>query len=451
MNQAARAARLLHTSFYGGLLATAALTLHPPAESRTQAIGFQDSPKAIVDEAWQLVNQSYVDKGFNKNDWQAVRTELLNREYSSKAEAYSAIRDALGRLQDPYTRFMDPEQFTALTTQTAGELSGIGITMEINTVTKVLTVIDPMPNSPATKAGLQSGDQILAIDGQTTRTLDISTASNMIRGKAGTPVKLRINRDGTRNFDLSIQREVVEFPTVTYKVKQEGSNTIGYIRLSEFSAHAADQFRRAIHTLSRENKVDAFILDLRGNPGGLLNASIDIARMWINDGDIVRTVDRDGHDETIQANRTAITQLPLVVLVDSNSASSSEILTGALQDNGRAVVVGSKTFGKALVQSVHQLSDGAGVAVTVAHYYTPKGTDISHKGITPDIQTQLNSEQLAQLVSQPDLVATKSDPQYSQAVRSVTKLIRTAQRNVEKPAITLHEGQKPAQATSQKN
>jgi carboxyl-terminal processing protease len=447
MEQSPRFSKFLQAFLAGGVLATTTMVLPiHPAQGRTGGVTFTDSPKVVLDEAWQLVNQYYVDNSFNHNDWQAVRQDLLKSSYTSKEQAYTALRAALKKLQDPYTRFMDPEQFTSLTTQTSGELSGIGIRLEMNKVTKLLTILDPIPGSPSVKAGIKSGDEILAIDGKTTRAMDVETASSMIRGKVGTPVRLRINRAGAKSFDVAIKRELIELSTVTYTTKQENNQNIGYIRLSEFSAHAANQIRNAIQDLGKK-QVSAYILDLRGNPGGLLNASIDIARMWLDKGLIVRTVDRGGQNESIQANQTSLTKLPLVILVDGNSASSSEILTGALKDNRRATVVGNTTFGKALVQSVHQLSDGSGLAVTIAHYFTPNGTDISHKGIVPDVQTPLTAEQVAQFTAKPDLLATKADPQYMQAVRSVTKLIRASGPAQERPAVTINGVQSEPQQT----
>jgi carboxyl-terminal processing protease len=287
--------------------------------------------------------------------------------------------------------------------------------MEMNEKTKRLTVVEALENSPAIKAGIKPGDQILAIDGKSTHHMKIEDASNLIRGRAGTIVTLRLEREGRNIFELKLTRATIEVPTVRYALRQEGNRRIGYIRLREFSAHASEQMRRAILDLSNK-KVNGFVLDLRGNPGGLLQASIEIARMWLDNGTIVRTVDRKGTSDETKANHTALTNRPLVVLVDNNSASASEILTGALKDNKRAIVVGSQTFGKALVQSVHELADGSGVAITIAHYYTPKGTDINHKGISPDIKLDLTEEQQRQLASNPNLLGTDKDPQYARAL-----------------------------------
>jgi carboxyl-terminal processing protease len=428
MNLSFRLTQLLQVALFGGAIATTAtLSLLSPTLSSSVRASLENSPKAVLDEAWQIVNREYVDTTFNQVDWQAVRHELLSREYTSQQEAYEALQAALERLEDPYTRFMNPEQYEALTSQTSGELSGVGIRLQANEETGALTVVEPIPNSPAAAAGIRVGDRILAIDGQTTDGMSVEDASSLIRGEVGTEITLQIDR-GQGGFDVALTRARIELPTVRYSPRQEGDRQIGYIRLSEFSSHAAEQMRHAIEDLTRQ-EVDGFVLDLRGNPGGLLNASIEISRMWIGDGSIVRTVNRTGASDEYTANHTALTNLPLVLLVDGNSASSSEILTGALKDNGRATVVGSQTFGKALVQSVHSLLDGSGLAVTIAHYYTPNGTDISHRGITPDIEVNLTDQQRQQLAANQSLLATDADPQYARAIDALAATLATANRS----------------------
>lgn len=402
----------------GAIATSASLYLFGPAWSRAVGAAFQNSPKMLVDETWQIVDREYVDPKFNKVNWQEVRQNLLSREYSSPEQAYSAIREALKRLDDPYTRFLDPKQFKALTEQTSGEMSGVGMSLEVEPKTRSIRVVETYENSPARQAGIQPGDRILSINGKPTTGMTVEAAAQLIRGEAGTNVILQLSRPERESFDIKVTRARIEVPTVTHSLKQEGNLQIGYIRLDEFSAHAAEQMERSIEDLKKKN-VDAFVLDLRGNPGGLLQASIEIARMWMDYGPIVKTVDRNGKSEALRANRTALTNLPLAVLVDGNSASSSEILTGALQDNQRAKIIGTKTFGKALVQAVHSLSDGSGLAVTVAHYYTPKGTDISKKGITPDIAIELTAQQQIQLAANPRLVATPQDPQYARAIATL--------------------------------
>lgn len=429
MNKSSKNFSLLQAALFSGAIATTAtLSVLSPALSPSVRAALQDSPKTVLDEAWQIVNREYVDGSFNQIDWQATRQNLLSRNYSSREEAYTALRTALEQLEDPYTRFMDPSQYRALNSQTSGELSGVGIRLQLDEATQGLVVVEPIENSPAIRADIQAGDRILAIDGKSTEGMNVQAASDLIRGDIGTEVTLKISREGGREFDVTLTRARIEIATVRYTLKQEGETKIGYIRLNEFSSHAADQMRRAIRELTSQN-VDAFVLDLRGNPGGLLQASVEISRMWINTGSIVRTVDRDGGTEEIRANQTALTQLPLAVLVDGNSASSSEIVTGALMDNGRATIVGSQTFGKALVQSVHGLSDGSGLAVTIAHYYTPQGTDISHRGITPHVRVDLNDQQRQTLATNPRLVATNQDPQYEQAIVALENTVLANQNS----------------------
>ena len=403
----ARTVKLLTT------LATASLFVSQ--SSSPVAAELKDSPKNVVDEVWQIVNNEFVDVEFNRVDWKIKRQELLRRDYADKKSAYKAIRQSLKDLGDPYTRFLEPKQYQDLTSQTSGELSGIGIRLGIDRKTSKLTVVEPIPNSPASEVGLKSGDRIVSIDGKPTELMSLEQASAEIKGEVGTEVELEIVREGKPEFKVAIARAQIELPSVSHTLKQEQGSKVGYIKLDEFSSHAAEQMQTAIEDLSQK-EATGFILDLRGNPGGLLFSSVEIARMWMKKGAIVSTIDRKGGNEKFSANGKSITDLPLVVLVDGYSASASEILAGALKENHRAKIVGSRTYGKGTVQSVHPLSDGSGLAVTIARYYPPSGIDINQKGIAPDIRVELSREEETNLAINPDLVGTKEDPQYSRAV-----------------------------------
>ena len=394
-------------------LAATSLLISQTSSPVTAAL--EDSPKTLVDEVWQIVHSEFVDRGFNQTDWQVKRQELLQQEYPNQKSAYKAIRESLESLGDPYTRFLDPGEYADLTSQTSGELSGIGIQLGIDQQTSKLTVIEPIPNSPAIEAGLLAGDHIVRIDGKPTQSMTLEQASAQIKGEVGTEVKLTISRPAQPNFEVAISRAQIELPSVSYTLNQEQDSRVGYIKLDEFSSHAAEQMQKAIKELSRK-QASGFILDLRGNPGGLLFSSVEIARMWMTNGEIVHTIDRKGGNEKFSANGKALTDLPLVVLVDGYSASASEILAGALKENQRAKVVGSQTYGKGTVQSVHPLSDGSGLAVTIARYYPPSGLDINKKGIAPDIKVDLSREDQTNLSINPELVGTNADPQYARAV-----------------------------------
>lgn len=375
---------------------------------------FQESPKETVDEVWQLINRNYVDGTFNQVDWQAVRKQYLGRNYSSKEEAYTAIREMLKKLNDPYTRFMNPEEFRNMQIDTSGELTGVGIQLAQDEKTKELIVVSPIEGTPASEAGIMARDVITKIDGKSTEGMDSNAAVALIRGTVGTKVTLTIRR-GNEEKDYPLERARIEIRPVRYSVKDSSSGKIGYIRLTQFSANAPDEMREAIQSLESKGVV-GYVLDLRINPGGLLYSSIDIARMWIQDGVIVSTVNRQGVSEQETANGTALTSKPLVVLVDGGSASASEILSGALQDDHRATLVGSKTFGKGLVQSVRGLGDGSGLAVTVAKYLTPSGRDINHAGIQPDVVLNLNDDQRQELFGASNKIGTEGDLQYAKAL-----------------------------------
>jgi carboxyl-terminal processing protease len=389
---------------------------------------FQDSPKELVDEVWQIVDREYVDGTFNSVDWRTVRQDYVeNRSYQSMDQAYDAIREMLEQIQDPYTRFMNPEEFRNMQIDTSGELTGVGIQLAQDEETKQLVVIAPIEDTPAFRVGIQARDVIVKINGQSTEGMDVNQAVNLIRGPVGTEVVLTIQRDKEPEKDYTIRRDRIEIHPVRYSVRESDSGKIGYIRLNQFNANATEEMRQAIKDLESQ-KVTGYILDLRSNPGGLLYSSVEIARMWLSSGSIVSTVNRRGEMDRQEASGRSLTDKPLVVLVDGGSASASEILSGALQDNGRAVVVGTKTFGKGLVQSVRGLGDGSGLAVTIAKYLTPNGTDINHEGIHPDIEIDLTEEAREAIKKDRTLIGTETDTQYAKALNVLKEEIAAARR-----------------------
>ena len=392
--------------------------------SRGQAF-FQDSPKELIDEVWQLIDRTYVDATFNQVDWRAVRQDYLERSYQDQDDAYVAIREMLDQLDDPYTRFMDPREFRDMQIDTSGELTGVGIQLTQDEETDELIVVSPIEDTPAFEAGVLAQDVIVEIDGQSTEGMNVNDAVNLIRGPVGTEITLTIRR-GEQELDFQLRRDLIEIHPVRYSLQETETGDVGYIRLTQFSANAAQEMEEAIQDLQNQG-VSGYVLDLRSNPGGLLYSSIDIARMWLDEGGIVSTVNRQGVSDREVANGTALTDLPLVVLVDGGSASASEILSGALQDNERATLVGTQTFGKGLVQSVRGLGDGSGIAVTVAKYLTPNGRDINQEGIEPDVIVELTEEQIEVLFNDRTLIGTDRDPQFSQALEILSDQM-TAQR-----------------------
>ncbi|WP_204105691.1 MULTISPECIES: carboxyl-terminal processing protease CtpC [Spirulina sp. CCY15215] len=402
------------------VLTTVAVTGAGIHLSKSQAF-FSESPKELVDEVWQIIDGQYVDATFNQVDWRSARTEYLGRNYTNPEQAYEAIREMLGKLGDPYTRFMDPEEFQNMQIDTSGELTGVGIQIAKDEKSDRLIVVSPIEESPAFEAGILAKDIITKIDGRDTLGMEVNEAVQLIRGERGTSVTLTIQR-GEKEIDYPITRDTIEIHPVRSRVENTNLGAVGYIRLNQFNANAARDMRDAIQELERE-KVVGYVLDLRSNPGGLLNSSIDIARMWLKEGTIVSTVNRQGEQDRKEAQNRALTDKALVVLVDGGSASASEILSGALQDNHRAKLVGTQTFGKGLVQSVRPLSDGSGLAVTIAKYLTPSGRDINKEGIPPDVVQEMSEEERKQLQANITNLGTVKDPQFSKALEVLQKTL----------------------------
>jgi carboxyl-terminal processing protease len=365
----------------------------------------------LVNEVWRIVDRAYVDPTFNHQNWWALREKAIKKTDLERSTTYTIVQDMLTKLDDPFTRLLKPEQYRSLQTSTAGELTGVGLQISQEPESKRLKVIAPIAGSPAAKAGIQPADLILTIDGKSADGLSLDEAAARLRGAIGTVVSLEIQR-GNEPKEFDLIRDRIELNPVIAELRSVPNHKIGYIRLNQFNANASTEFATALKDLEKKG-ADRYILDLRNNPGGLLTAGVDIARDWLEEGAIVYTVSRSGALDSYEADGTAITNDPLVVLVNKGTASASEILAGALQDNGRGIILGEQTFGKGLIQSLFDLSDGAGLAVTVAKYETPSHQDINKLGITPDRPVTW-----AEVI--PDQVGTDADPQYIAAVASLT-------------------------------
>lgn len=295
---------------------------------------------------------------------------------------YVAIEGALDSLRDPYTVFLSPRDKSSLTEFIqGGDFGGIGVYIGKDPKTHDVNVIQPIDGTPAARAGLKRGDVILSVDGKATKGVDLDLVMDLIRGKAGSTVHMEILRGRNDVRDYAIEREVIEVPSMTSHMID---GNVGYIQLYDFGEHSAQEVTDALDRLLKQG-AKAFVLDLRDNGGGLLDAAVDISSKFIADGPIVSRIDRDGHVETDDANQDAIPPHPLVVLVNQYSASASEITAGAIQDSKIGILLGTKTFGKGVVQTIYDLPGGSAIKVTTQRYVTPNGRDINKKGIEPNL------------------------------------------------------------------
>ena len=388
--------------------------------NHSKATILENNYKEVIDHVWQIVYRDFLDSSgkFERSNWINLRKEFLAKKYSDNNEAYDAIRDMLSNLDDPYTRFLDPKEFNQMRIDTSGELTGVGIQIVKDKESDSIIIVSPIEGTPAYEAGIKAKDKILSIDNVSTEGLNIEDAVKLIRGRRGTKVKLEILRNGN-SFYKSLLRERIELKSVTSKINETKDGfLIGYVRLKQFNANASREMKDTLKDLEIK-KVSGYVLDLRSNPGGLLESSIDISRQFIDKGIIVSTLSKDGLRETKRGNGKALTKKPLIVLVNEGSASASEIVSGAIRDNNRGKLVGKKTFGKGLVQSMRTLVDGSGLTVTVAKYLTPNGTDINKFGITPDIEVKMNSNPILQRE-----IGTKRDRQYRAGEKELLKIIK---------------------------
>ena len=319
-----------------------------------------------------------------------VLEELVKDDFYQKVDdtkiVDGAIKGMFYGLDDPYSQYYTQEEFKKLKEQTSGSFVGIGVYINPISDDEYITIKSPVKGSPAEKAGILSGDKILKVDGKVVTSENSDEAISMIKGKEGTTVELTIKRND-KVFDVNVKREKIVTDTVEYKTLED---SIGYIKISSFAENTYDEFKLALDGLK---DIKGLIIDVRDNPGGLLNVCKDIVDDLIGEGTIVYTKNNKGETEYLKSDKDKI-DVPIVVLTNESSASASEILTGAIIDNNAGISVGTTTFGKGLVQTVRELKDGTGYKLTTAQYYTPSGNYINEKGIKPTIEESNEEKQL---------------------------------------------------------
>lgn len=360
-----------------------------------------------------------------------VRGQFVKKDIGNNTLFYGAIRGMLSSLEDPYTRFVEPKDFQEMQVHLRGSFSGIGIQIGIRE--GKLVVISPMENTPAYKAGLKSLDVIASIDGRPTDGMALEKAVSLIRGRKGSRVKLGIWRASeNRNLKVTIVRGTIKIDSARSKML---APRIGYLRIITFeNEDAAAVVRQNLLSLKKAG-AQKLIVDLRNNGGGILQNALDISDMFLTKGLIVQTVDRDGDKRSFVAEPDEILSGPMMVLVNESSASASEILAGALQDNHRAKLVGERTFGKASVQNIKVLGDGSAILLTVAKYLTPAGRDISAKGIMPDYEVAIAEEKAAGAKEaeadearaeedDPDKIMAKVDPTVDRQLAKAVEILQ---------------------------
>jgi len=431
------------------------------------AIASNGNPVRYVQSLGQLPER--LESAFGTSPAEEARNLQLLETYSSVVErlkadyygksvdetklTYEAIRGTLHALGDPFTRFLDPDEYKKMREENEGNFTGIGAQLDTNKTGEVY-IKEPLPDTPAEKAGVKKNDVITAVNDKPIAGLDIEDVVKLIRGPEGTKVKLSLKRHGiTKPIVKTIVRRVVQFRMVQYRMLDK-KNGIGYIRLYQFNEKSDKQFDEGLAALEKEN-LKGLVLDLRGNPGGLLQVAVDIGSRFIESGPVVIIQERGGQKQPayVKEDKHNHKRYPLAVLVDNRSASASEIISGAIKDTHVGILVGTKTFGKGRVQTIIPLTDGSAVAITTAKYLTPNGTDIHKKGIEPDVVVeQPDVEEIVKsenkkTADEVDLSDPKYDVQLTKAVEVVKVklglLPRSVLENLEKAA----SAEKPKKAT----
>ncbi|MCK9446853.1 S41 family peptidase [bacterium] len=356
-----------------------------------------------------------IDFSMLKKAWDQVSTDYVDPDKIDKEKmTYGSIAGMIKAIGDPYTEFYNPEEAKKLEEDIAGSFEGIGLQMGVKN--NQITAISPIKGTPAEKVGLRPGDVILAVDKKPTADLSIDEVVSMIRGPKDTKVTLTISREGTDVKDIEIVRAIIKVPSMEYEIKETSDGKkIAYISLYQFSDTISQDFKTAAVNILNSN-VSGIVLDMRSNPGGLVNQATAIAGWFLDKGQLVLTEqDKNGEKTELNANGpSSFASLPLVVLINEGSASASEILAGALKDDKQALIIGTTSFGKGTVQKIVDFDDGSSLKITIAKWYTPSGVRIQDTGIEPDIKVELTGKDYEQ----------GKDPQLDRALQEIEKLIK---------------------------
>jgi len=351
-----------------------------------------------------------IDKLYEKIDLFSEVLETIQNEYVEDVDQAKAMNSAInGLLQslDPYSSYMNQEIFEESQSETTGEFGGLGI--EVSMEAGVVKVIAPIDDTPASKAGIKAGDYIVKINAEQVQGKTLMEAVNLMRGPVGTSIEITVRRKGLRKAKIfKITREIIEIKSVISKLIDD---KVGYLRLRAFNQNSDDQLKKEISKIEKNKKLVGYILDLRNNPGGLLTQAVEISDLFLNDGEIVSTKGRKNRENRKFFARKGdrIKGKPLIVLINNGSASASEIVAGALQDQKRAVLLGESTFGKGSVQSIIPLKNKGALRLTISKYYLPSGKSISEVGVLPDIKIEEKGEEFS--------INTETDNQLNYAIK----------------------------------
>ena len=364
----------------------------------------QVAPKKLFLNSWKIIKKHYYDSTLNQQDWSRWKNRYVDK-IKTEEDAHLAINTMLSSLDDPYSRFLNEQEYSEQTTGIDSKIVGIGV--NITSISGKIIIISTVENTPAQKAGIKAGDLLSKVNNKDVHGKNISEIAQLIRGEEGTPVMIEIIRNGQK-IVKTLTRAKIEIKSVKHKILPEN---IGYIQITSFlGSNVAQDFLTSLNAIKNTK---GLILDLRGNTGGLLPNAVFIADLFLNEGNIVSIVDRNGIKSDINAQDSPkIATKPMIILIDGATASASEIVSGALKDYEIALLVGEKTYGKGMVQKIYPMPNKTGMNLTIAKYLTPKGSDINKKGISPDYVVEFTEKDYH----------AKKDPQLEEAQKLMHKI-----------------------------